>query len=344
MSLPEGVQTVKKPSGKVYYYWAPKRGSKTAGDRVPLGTDTRDPDFWATLRKAQGTAGPAKTFARLIDDFRNPENPEWKRLRPATQKDYGSYLDLLLREAGDRLVSAMTKPDLYKMRDGMSATPVAANHMLSIMRTIIEWGTARGYRDDNPAIGIKPLVIEPAGAEPWPETGYSFVMARAPTDIKRMAFLGRATGQRAGDLVRMKPSHLEADGIYVWIGKRREKKHFVPLKAVQVAEIKSWGVSPLDLFLKSARNKPYTATHLNSRWNRWRDLDDAKLIEGMKMTIHGLRATAVADRRREGASDGGIADELGMSVAMVHHYSRFADKAGIARASRDRRERREFSN
>lgn len=338
MSLPEGVQAVQKPNGKTYYYFAPKRSTKHAGPRISLGSDPTDPEFWRILRGARGP-GRAGSFDQLIQDYK--ASPEWGHLRPRTRTDYGTYLDRLSLEAGDRAVSVMTRADLYKLRDQMSGTPVAANHMLSVLRTIIEWSIPRGYRDDNPVVGIKRLVIEEDGAAPWPDEGYGFVIAQAPDDIRRMAFLGRATGQRAGDLVRMKPSHLEADGINVWIGKRREMKHFVPLTAAQMAEIRSWDVSPLDLFLKSTRNKPYTATHLNSRWNRWRESEEAKPIRGLKMTIHGLRATAIADRRRQGAADGAIADELGMSPQMVNRYSRFADKADLARASRDRREQTE---
>jgi predicted transcriptional regulator len=58
------------------------------------------------------------------------------------------------------------------------------------------------------------------------------------------------------------------------------------------------------------------------------------------MTIHGLRATKIADLRSAGTEDGAIADELGMLVKMVSRYLRFADKAASARASRDRRERK----
>jgi hypothetical protein len=58
------------------------------------------------------------------------------------------------------------------------------------------------------------------------------------------------------------------------------------------------------------------------------------------MTVHGLRATKIADLRRDGAADGAIADEIGMSEKMVRRYLRFDDKAASARASRDRREQK----
>lgn len=338
MQLPEGVQVVRKPGGKAYYYFVPHRNTKEAGPRVTLPSDPRDPAFWTALRKAKGIGAAEGTFERLITEYK--ASPEWARLRPATQRDYAMYLDRLAVEAGDRLVADTTRKTIYQMRDAMASTPVAANHMLAVLRTIIEWGIPRDYSEDNPVVGVTRLEIDEKGAAPWPEKGYGFVLAHAPADLRRMAFLGRATGQRAGDLVRMKPAHLEADGINTWIGKRRELLHFVPLTAAELAEIRSWKVDPLDLFIKSMRNRPYTADHLGSRWQRWRDSEEAAPIRDMNMTIHGLRATKIADLRMSGIPDGSIATEVGLTPAMVTRYSRFADKSGLARKSRDERERK----
>jgi integrase len=238
------------------------------------------------------------------------------------------------------MVGDVTRADVYQLRDAMAGTPVQANHMVTVLRGLIEWSIPRAWRADNPAAGVKRLEIDEDGAKPWPEEGYRFVRDRAPEDLRRMAFLGRATGQRASDLVRMRPADLVHDGINVRVGKLRERRHFVPLTASQVAEIRSWGVEDLDTFLKSTAGKLYSADHLGSRWGRWRDSDDAAPIRDLEMTIHGLRATAVCDRREAGTEDGAIADELGMSVQMVSRYARHADKAASARASRDRRERR----
>jgi integrase len=130
------------------------------------------------------------------------------------------------------------------------------------------------------------------------------------------------------------------DGLTLMRGELCDECHFVPLTEAQMAEIESWNVTELDLFLKSNVGHQYTADRLNTRWNRWSDSEEAKPIENLKMTIHGLRATAVCDRRLAGTEDGAIADELGMSVQMVARYASFAGKAASARAGRDRRERR----
>jgi hypothetical protein len=61
---------------------------------------------------------------------------------------------------------------------------------------LLEFGVKRGYRADNPTVGIDRLKIDESGYEQWPEAGYQFVRERAPPYLSRMAFLGRATGQR----------------------------------------------------------------------------------------------------------------------------------------------------
>jgi integrase len=335
--LPKGVQIVRK-GAKVYYYLAPGRGTERAGKRVALGSDPWSPEFTQRLSGAGGVPKAAPgSFSALIAAYKLSRN--WTWLAPASKRDYSVYLDRLESEAGDRMVAALTAPDIYAMQDGMVATPSAANLMLSVLRTILQFGIKRAYRKDNPAIGIERLQTDDDGARPWPEDGYRFVLEHAPVMLRRMAYLGRACGQRAGDLVRMRACDLADDGIGLKIGKLRDKPHFVPLSKAHMSEIRSWGVEGLDLFIKSPAGRQMKATRLNNLWNRWRDSDAAKPIRDLKMTIHGLRATAVVDRRLQGTEDNGIAAELGMSVQKVSHYARFADKAAEGRASRDRRER-----
>lgn len=342
MMLPPDVQRVVKSSGRAYYYYAPRRGAAGAGKRVPLGSDTTDPEFWRRLREASTPIAVRDgTLSRLIAEYR--AHKAWGDLRPESRRVYAHFCDRLDASSGDRPVAAMTRRDIYGLLDQMSGTPVAANLMLTVLRTLLEFGVPRGYRDDNPAIGIKKFKIEDSGHSPWPERGYAYVMEHAPAHLRRLAFLGRATGQRVSDLIKMRPADLVDDGINVRIGKLRDRPHFVPLTAAQMTEIRSWGVRDLEFFV-SGSGRRYTTNAINKAWNKWREA--AAPIRDLKMTVHGLRATAIHDRRSAGTEDGAIADEIGMSVKMVSRYLRFADKAASARASRDRRERKksEFEN
>ena len=196
------------------------------------------------------------------------------------------------------------------------------------------------------AVGIERLEVDDSGYEPWPEAGYQFVRDHAPVNLSRTAFLGRATGQRPSDLVKMRPTDLTHDGINLRVKKLNGEPHMVPLTKAQMAEIKSWPVRDLELFITSPTGKKCSASYLNQLWNNWRKTDAAASIRDLKMQVHGLRSTAIDDRRKGGATDGGIADELCMSVKMVSRYLRFANKVESGRASRDRRERiqAEFAN
>jgi integrase len=338
--LPKGVYPVTNRHGQTYYYFQHARGTKHAGPRVELGKDTSDPEFWRKLRDAKGApVGRVGTWSALIADWRAQN---WERLRPATRKETGYYLKRLDVAAGDRSVASLTKRDIYHMLDGMSATPYSANQMLSVLRNVLEWSVPRGYREDNPAVGIKRLKVDESGHEPWSAPGWDFVMANAPTHLYRMAYIGRATGQRVSDLVKMRPADLAIDGIYVKIGKLRDKKHFVPLTTDQMAKIKCWGVKDLDYFITTPiTGKRCTPKYLNQLWSEWRASPGATPIRGLRLTIHGLRATKIEDLRLAGCSDGQIADEVGISEAMVRRYLRFANKAALARASRDRREQKQ---
>ena len=342
VNLPAGVHRVRKPNGRTYFYYQPERGTKTAAKRISLGKDPLDPQFWTKLKAAQGadplTPDRGGTFGELIAEYRMSQ--AWGWLKERTRKDYSRYLDQLSTIAGDRLVRELTRADIYQLQDSMSATPVAANHMVTALRTLLEWSVPRGYREDNPASGIKKMKSDSSGASPWPDDVWRYVVEHAPQDLKRMAYLGRVCGQRREDLVALRGTNLLDDGIKLAISKLRNKMHFVPLGREEVAEIRRWGVQELEYFLLSPAGKPYTGDGLNSRWNRWLKSDDARPLAGNKLTIHGLRATAVCDRREAGTPDGGIADEIGMSVAMVSRYARFADKTASARASRDRREKK----
>jgi hypothetical protein len=181
--LPRDVQRVVKPSGKVYYYYAPGRGSAGAGKRVALGSDAADPEFWRKLREASSpTAARDGTLSKLIAEYR--ASKAWADLRPASKRSYTHFLDRLEAGGGDRPVAAMTRRDIYVLLDQMSGTPVAANQMLAVLRTLLEFGVPRGYRGDNPAIGIKRLKVEDSGHAPWPETGYRYVMKNAPEYLR----------------------------------------------------------------------------------------------------------------------------------------------------------------
>ena len=324
VELPSEVQIVRK-SAKTYYYWAPKRGAREKGGRSPLPSDPRDPAFWEAVRKAQGFCGVAAgTFAALIGQYRS--SPEYTRLRPASKRDYELYLTKIEAWWGKLPVDGLRPVHIIARRDEMGETAVAANHMLSVLRTVIKWGIPREYRDDDPTAGVPKLKVDDDGARPWPEEIYNYVLANAPQDIRRAVFLMREIGQRVSDTCRLRPADRDGNGIRFRIGKRREKEHWAPLTTRAILEIDGWGVELMKPYFAAPSGRQYDQQRFGARWNRWLKTEIGKTVKAASVTLHGLRAHAVCDRRLAGLPDGKIADQIGMSVQMVSRYARFADK------------------
>lgn len=339
MALPKGVHIIKKPNGRRYYYWHPGRGTGAAEKPIPLGTDATDPAFWSLLRRLTGQGEAKGTFSALIAEYQ--ASPAWGAHRPATRKDYAFHLRRIETEAGDRMVAALTRADLYRWQDSLASTPSLANHALAIMQGLLEFAVKREYRADNPAVKMDRLKHAVDGAHPWPEAAWRFVIDHAPTDLRRLAFLGRATGQRKTDLIALRPADRRLDGFDMRISKLRDKRHFLPLTQAEIREIDGWNVEPMDLYIKDQNGARYSPDRIRGRFARWLATKEAKPIVKHHLTIHGLRATAVCDRRQRRIEHQAIAAELCMSLRQVMHYSRFMDSDTLARSSRDQRERNE---
>ena len=93
-------------------------------------------------------------------------------------------------------------------------TPVQANHLVSVLRTLLAWGIPRGYGERNPALEVVAIdILDEQNARPWPEDAFRLVLHEAPEHLRRAAFLGRVTGQRRSDLVRMGKRNRRDDGL-----------------------------------------------------------------------------------------------------------------------------------
>ena len=66
-------------------------------------------------------------------------------------------------------VAGLTTIGIYKLRDQFAATPVAANHLVSVLRILLAWGIPRGFIDRNPALDINAIsILDQEITRPWP--------------------------------------------------------------------------------------------------------------------------------------------------------------------------------
>jgi integrase len=342
IELPSGVHAV-KAGGKVYYYWHPGRGTSLEGKRVPLGTDPRDPVFWEKLKTAQGKASGGVepwTFAALALAYRGPKggvgSAEWEKNQPGTKRKYNFYIDQIVDKWGTLPVAGVTAREIYALRELYEGTPIQANKLVMMLRILIAFGVPRGYGDRNPALEVTPIpILDVEHARPWPEDAFKRILATAPEYIRRAAFLGRATGQRRGDLVRLGRKNRRDDGLQIKVGKLRDKHHFIPLRVDELAEIDSWPCSDVGPWIVSAAGNPMNGNALGSAFDRF--LASVPKLAGTNLNLHGLRAMAVCDRRLDGLSHQEISAQLCMSLNMVMRYSKHIDQERLAREANKKR-------
>jgi hypothetical protein len=170
---------------------------------------------------------------------------------------------------------------------------------------------------------------------PWPEDAFELVLQEAPEHVRRAAFLGRATGQRRSDLVQFGRKHRRADGLQIKIGKLRDRDHFIPLKASELAEIDSWSCSDTGPWITNAYGKPMSGSALFHALDTF--VADIPELAGVDLRPHGLRAMAVCDRRLDGLSHQEISAQLCMSLGMVMRYSKHIDQERLAREANKKR-------
>lgn len=318
--LPAGVHVV-KARGRVYYYWQPGRGTAKAAERRRIEFEPEDPRFWQTI-KAWGAADEG-TISFLATEYR--ASPEYAALRPASRRHYDHFIDKLEAHAGAALYREIGRKDVYELRDELKDTPTSANQIVSVLRVLLEFGCERGWLDENPAVGVKRLKIDSDGTQPWPEDVWKRIVEEGPEDLRRAAILGRAIGQRRSDLVKIGAGNFEEGGIAFAIGKLRDKQHWTPIPKWALKTIQGWRENRIGPFILSGKGKPTNGNALDQRLRRFLRENDMPAV-----SLHGLRAMAVIDRRAAGLPHQKIAAEIGMSLPMVMRYSRNADQEMLA--------------
>jgi hypothetical protein len=314
--------------GREYFYFQKGRSSKSPGPRLKLPGDPHSIEFWTAYRNFLGSEEPTrKSFDDLIAAYKI--SPEFTRRSEATRRDYSRYLEIASSAWGDLLVAGLRPKHVIQLRDKWSNAPVAANHLLSVLKTLINWGIPREFSDTNPCVFVPKLETDEGGARPWPLWGYELIDGHASVGLHHAVWLARYTGQRQADVIRMAPEHLEDGGINV-VQRKTGKKLWVPLHADLRTELETWDGSP---YVRTSKGAAYTTERFRAAWTRLMNDTPAGRIRKEGLTFHGLRTSSVEKLREAGCGTREIEAITGMSPAMITRYSRFADQKRLAKAA-----------
>jgi integrase len=326
VNLPKGVQRV-VARGREYWYWQPGRNTAASSKRVALPSNPQSPEFWAMLAELQGApAAPViVTMDVVIDKYL-----QWLGTRTdvsdETKRKYGKQLELARRGMGHMRPDDVRPADVRLLLDQFADVPGTGNNLLGALRALSSWGLERGHFAHAITESVKPYQSK-GGHRPWTAQQCLAAERGLTGMVRRGYFLARYTGQRGSDVVRLGP-HMLDDGGFRIEQQKTGREVWCPIEPELAAEMATWE-KKLGPYLQQHWGKVYGRKLLDSQFNDQR----AGIPELAGATFHGLRGTRVVELRQRGATSTQIQDQVGMSLAMIERYCRFADKKANGQAA-----------
>jgi integrase len=272
-------------------------------------------------------------FAAVIKQFLASD--KFSRLSDATKLSYRRVLAIAERSIGTLDVAELDSYFVQAMLDGMADRPGVQGIARVALKSLEKWALVRRLLPRPITIGCE--VVKSDGArEPWSDGEVELAERCARPDLARVVTLGAATGQRISDLCSMRWSAFRSyrgfEGVDI-VQKKTGKQLWVPLTPELQAALATWPKDSV-FVLVAHKGRPWVSSTLSSEWCRERDRNPALApLKARKLTLHGLRASAVIRLRWAGVSAPLIADVVGMSTPMVARYSRRSDQSDNAIAA-----------
>lgn len=306
-----------RSKGKVYAYF--NTGQKVRGKIVyaPMPPPSA-PDFFDkyTALKAGRTKRAAKeyTVARLIDDFL--KSREYRGKANATQRLYAIQLEKARPLLGKFPVDGL-RPDLVRLvLDGEDWNAGTQNAFVAALGACYAWGRERGKAMAEPTRGIRK--VEGGEHDPWPEDILDAALSSDDDRVRLAVHLLYYTGQRIGDVCKMRWGDIHGDLIRV----RQQKTG-------KMMEIRLHS----DLRAELDRTPRKAITILTSKTGRPPRVERLRLElkafaakHGVDCVPHGLRKNAVNALLEEGCTIAEVAAVTGQTHGMVEHYAARVDK------------------
>lgn len=318
------------------------------GRRHELPAPDEADAFWTAVEKAERigkelAAGQRKTFSALIIEFKasnayqlKGESESGRGLAEATRDQYERHLVDIEAAWGDDPVASLTAVDAQRAIDAFKDTPSAGRIFRAVLSRLIGWGIPRGYSETNPVENTeKP---EEGGTyDPWPPWAFEHFFANARIDLHLPVYSALFTGQRKSDVMKMlRPTDGATDMPLI----AQKTGEFVPVQihseyreAIEAARPpqKDGEEIPSRLLHLRTDGQPWTYEGIKTAWQREMNRDEFKRFREHRLVFHGLRKNAVNMLLEVGCSEERVGAIVGMSAAMVHHYSRKVNKVRLAR-------------
>lgn len=304
-----------------------RRGYPTTRIDSAPGTREFALEYAALLNGARFTPkSVSRDFDALVKDY--IKSARYRNLAPRTARDYEKILLWVREKMGPLPVSGIQRKDIIRARDANAETSRFANYIVQVMRILLEHSIDIGWREDNPAKGVSLIKSTRAPRKAWPQDMIDAYRATAKGRALLIFELCLGTGQRIGDVLKMRWSDIDGDGINVSQGKTgaalwipfTDRLRTVLSDTPRIGmTICAWGPAGKASSYRGAADLVMAVR---------------REIGAEEYDIHGLRYAAASELSAAGCSDEMIMAITGhQTLAMVRKYSGATRQKSHAKAA-----------
>lgn len=311
----KGLTKVKKTlaSGKTIYYCYAWRGGPLLKDEAGRLIQPGDPSLPLAFAAAHDERRNPKTndLTMLVRQYR--ASTDFRTTALMTQREYSRYLDIIRETFGsislEQLHDTRTRGRFKDWRDSMAATPRKADLAWSVLARVLSFGKDRGLLSINVAEKGGRICRPDRREMIWTDSNIDAFEAVAPDNMRLALQLALWTGQRKGDLLRLR--WRDYDGQCLRLSQSKTKsKVIVPLhpNLRQLLDPKK----PMDTILINSLGNAWTVDGFNTSWRKL--CAEAKIFG---LNFHDLRGTAATRMALAGCTVPEIAAVTGHSLRDV---------------------------
>ncbi|MFY9287909.1 MAG: tyrosine-type recombinase/integrase [Alphaproteobacteria bacterium] len=319
--------------GRTYYRY--RRG----GVRLPLPDEPDTPEFIQAYQRIHASFGDEIVYPNvrigsideLIIAFR--KSPDFLKLKAGTKEHYLYHFNIISPKLGKFQARDVTRRIIKELHDSLASTPAKANGCIKAISRLYTFGIDREMVTINPAQNIKKLKL--GEIRPWTPEEVELVRTKADPHIQLATALALFTGQRLGDVAKMRWDQIVDDGIEIaqqktgsslWVPLHPELKDLLErTKAERLGK----GIK-LTTILLSAKGLEYTSMNLKHKFG------DALRVLGLPKdcVFHGLRKTAAVMLAEAGCSTEQIKAITGHRTdQMAAYYAKRANQRILAKSA-----------
>jgi len=317
-------------------YIAPLRD--TRGNWLVPDTAEFDAMYWDIVTGRQADA--KRGFSALIK--LTMESDWWRDKSPRYRADLEPVFQYLEARVGRQNVARMTQTDIYRAMDANAHRVRFANYIPTALSRLFKVAVRKGWRKDNPALGIEPLPMPKAKKRPhvpWTDAAVAKMRAEGQGLAQLIFELGVGTVQRPGDLVGFTWGDYDGDTLFLRQNKTDKPLHLPCTRALK---------SALDRARADLGATPHPSRHIltlqsgaRMTYRRAAELfmAERKRLSLEAFDLHALRYRGVMELAWHGCTDDEIEAYSGHATkAMVRKYAGEARQIMRARQAREKRQ------